>query len=257
MRILFIRHGDPDYEHDTLTEKGHREAQCLAAQAPYMEMGDCYVSPLGRARDTAAYSLKALGKTAGTFDWLQEFPARLDLNEIPELTAAYPTSRKKDGKYLSRIIWDIVPSYLSEHEEYLDSRLWRDTFICRQSDAVRLYDNVAQNFDRLLAEYGYVRDGRCYRVEKEYTGTVTFFCHFGITCVLLSHLWNISPFVLWHSTILAPTSVTEIITEEREKGIAYFRAQRLGDVSHLRMAGEEPAFAGRFCEVWSDSEHRH
>ena len=30
MRILIIRHGDPDYERDTLTEKGHREAQLLA-----------------------------------------------------------------------------------------------------------------------------------------------------------------------------------------------------------------------------------
>ena len=27
MRIIFVRHGDPDYEHDTLTEKGHREAR--------------------------------------------------------------------------------------------------------------------------------------------------------------------------------------------------------------------------------------
>ena len=30
MRILLIRHGDPDYEHDTLTEKGRREAELLA-----------------------------------------------------------------------------------------------------------------------------------------------------------------------------------------------------------------------------------
>ena len=30
MRILIIRHGDPDYAHDTLTEKGHRETKLLA-----------------------------------------------------------------------------------------------------------------------------------------------------------------------------------------------------------------------------------
>ena len=30
MKLLFIRHGDPDYEHDTPTEKGHREAALLA-----------------------------------------------------------------------------------------------------------------------------------------------------------------------------------------------------------------------------------
>ena len=30
MRLLFIRHGDPDYEHDSLTPKGEREAELLA-----------------------------------------------------------------------------------------------------------------------------------------------------------------------------------------------------------------------------------
>ena len=30
MKLLLIRHGDPDYEIDSLTEKGHREAQLLA-----------------------------------------------------------------------------------------------------------------------------------------------------------------------------------------------------------------------------------
>ena len=30
MRILLIRHGEPDYEHDSLTPKGDREAQLLS-----------------------------------------------------------------------------------------------------------------------------------------------------------------------------------------------------------------------------------
>ena len=27
MRLIFIRHAEPDYEHDSLTEKGWREAK--------------------------------------------------------------------------------------------------------------------------------------------------------------------------------------------------------------------------------------
>ena len=76
MRILLIRHGDPDYDNDTLTEKGRREAALLAEAAPYMNLGTCFVSPLGRAQDTAAYSLEKTGRTAETLDWLREFPAR-------------------------------------------------------------------------------------------------------------------------------------------------------------------------------------
>ena len=53
MRLLFIRHGDPDYVHDTLTEKGHREAALLAKRAKELELGECYASPLGRAQATA------------------------------------------------------------------------------------------------------------------------------------------------------------------------------------------------------------
>ena len=33
MRLIFIRHGEPDYERDTLTEKGMKEAACLAGQS--------------------------------------------------------------------------------------------------------------------------------------------------------------------------------------------------------------------------------
>ena len=42
MRILLIRHGDPDYVNDTLTEKGRREAALLAKRAVSMNMGECY-----------------------------------------------------------------------------------------------------------------------------------------------------------------------------------------------------------------------
>ena len=30
MRLLIIRHGDPDYTNDSLTEKGKREAELLS-----------------------------------------------------------------------------------------------------------------------------------------------------------------------------------------------------------------------------------
>ena len=65
MRILLIRHGDPDYDNDTLTEKGRREAALLAEAAPHMNLGTCFVSPLGRAQDTAAYSLEKNGADGG------------------------------------------------------------------------------------------------------------------------------------------------------------------------------------------------
>ncbi len=250
MRILLIRHGDPDYIHDTLTEKGRREAALLAEAAPYMDMGACFVSPLGRAQDTAAYSLEKLGIMAKELWWLEEFSARVDLNEHPEFVSVYENLRIENGKYAPRGVWNMLPSYWTEQEDLFDREKWRESAIARSSDVVQRYDSAVSAFDRFLEEHGYVREGNHYRVEQATTETFTFFCHFGITCVFLSHLWNISPFVLWHTVALAPTSVTEVVTEERQKGIAYFRGLRIGDISHL-YAGHEPAsFAARFPEVY-------
>ncbi|MDE8685623.1 hypothetical protein P0G11_13940, partial [Adlercreutzia rubneri] len=98
---------------------------------------------------------------------------------------------------------DMVPGYWTEHEAYMDKNAWRETEVAKNSDLAEVYDHVIEEFDRFLAEHGYVREGAHYCVEKESDETVTFFCHFGISCVLLSHLWNVSPFVLWHCLALA------------------------------------------------------
>ena len=54
MELLIIRHGDPDYTIDSLTEKGWKEAEYLSEKLVKMDIQDFYVSPLGRARDTAS-----------------------------------------------------------------------------------------------------------------------------------------------------------------------------------------------------------
>ena len=145
----------------------------------------------------------------------------------------------------------MAPGYLTEHEEYMDKINWRHSLVAKCSDMEDVYDKVTKEFDTLLAKHGYVRENGYYRVEKESTETITLFCHFGLICVLLSHLWNVSPFTLWNSFALAPTSVTEVVTEERKQGIAYFRGLKIGDISHLYAGNEEPSFAARFCETYS------
>ena len=257
MRILLIRHGDPDYVNDTLTKKGCREAELLAQRAIHLNLGDCYMSPLGRAQHTAKPCLEAVGCEAKILEWLQEFPAQLDINKAPELAVVYPDVSKNEQGYLPRIVWDMMPEYLTEHNEYMDRIAWRESLVAQCSDMVEVYDTVIKEFDALLAQYGYVRENGHYYVEKESTETITLFCHFGLIGVLLSHLWNVSPFTIWNSLALAPTSVTELVTEERKEGIAYFRGLKVGDVSHLYAAGEEPSFAARFCEVYSNKNQRH
>lgn len=257
MDLIIIRHGDPDYEHDTLTEHGWKEAQVLSERIKKLNVRDFYVSPLGRAQDTASCTLKAMNRTAETLDWLQEFPARVYLDETPSLLEAYPDRQIRDGRLTANVCWDILPSYLFRHPEYFHKTEWRNSAIAHAGDMLSVYDHVITQFDRLLASYGYVRDNGLYHVEKSNRDTIVFFCHFGLECVLLSHLMGVSPFILWHTTAFAPTSVTTIHTEERKQGIASFRAAHLGDISHLLAAGMEPSFSARFCETFDTADQRH
>ena len=258
MRILLIRHGDPDYEHDSLTPEGVKEAKALAETADILKPGTCFVSPLGRARRTASYTLEKLGITAEVRDWLQEFPARVDIAKNPEeLLKAYPDTEFENGRPKPHIVWDMVPAYRMSHPELMDFEDWKKSELMKYSDAAGLYDSVTGSFNELLREHGCSFNGTNWVVEKESEETLTFFCHFGLACVLMSWLFRVSPFVLWHQVILQPSSVTEIRTEEREQGIAQFRASRIGDISHLVLAGLDPSFAGRFCETYSNTEQRH
>jgi len=59
MRLSIIRHGDPDYTTDTLTEIGQREARALAERLANACLTHIYCSPLGRARVTISYTAKA------------------------------------------------------------------------------------------------------------------------------------------------------------------------------------------------------
>ena len=64
LRILLIRHAEPDYTIDSLTPKGCMEAELLSRRLINYQIRDYFCSPLGRARDTAAYTLEKLGREA-------------------------------------------------------------------------------------------------------------------------------------------------------------------------------------------------
>lgn len=64
MKLIIVRHGDPDYSIDSLTEVGKKEAELLAARMDKTQLDDVYVSPLGRAKLTAQIALKNKGYCA-------------------------------------------------------------------------------------------------------------------------------------------------------------------------------------------------
>ena len=240
MRVLFIRHGDPDYVHDSLTEKGVREAKALAAYLKDKPIDKWYCSPLGRARATASYSLKERGEEAEIRDFLHEFDS---LMPDPET-----------GK--DRIPWDFFPEVWMAEEKHFDLEHWHESRLYSGTNVKKDHDWVCRELDTLLEEHGYRREGHFYRVDRPNKDTIAIVCHMGITCVMLSHLLNISPVVMMHAAFVSPTALTMVETEERSPGSALFRLRYLGATPHLTLAGEPVSASGMFKEVYDEEPER-
>ena len=169
MKLLFIRHGDPDYTIDSLTEKGWKEAEFLSEKIAALDVRDFYVSPLGRAKDTASCTLKKNGRTATECKWLREFDVKI---------------RRPDLHGEKIIPWDWLPQDWTKIENFYSFDRWWDNDILREGKMKEEYDWVTQNFDKVLAEHGYVREGHYYRAEKANEDTLVFL---PFRCKLCTH----------------------------------------------------------------------
>jgi probable phosphoglycerate mutase len=73
MKIIFIRHGEPDNPNQTLTKKGFEEVKALADYYKDVKFDYVYFSPLARAKITAQAILSVKNQTGIEMDWLEEF----------------------------------------------------------------------------------------------------------------------------------------------------------------------------------------
>jgi probable phosphoglycerate mutase len=233
MRILIIRHGDPDYAHDSLTEKGFREVNLLAEKLKDEPISDIYCSPLGRAQRTAEPTANALGKEIVTLDWLREFDGVM---------------RDAEGK--AQIPWNLEPRFWTNQREFYDIHTWLEQSNMSAESVPQRYKRATDSLDALLSSYGYERDGVIYKCERNRDETIALFCHFGLGTVLISHLTGISPVLLWQSLFLPTSSVTTFVTEERVKGEVVFKCMQVGDTSHLYAGGEPISRSGLFPEFF-------
>ena len=234
MKILIIRHGEPDYSIDSLTEKGWREAHLLADRLAAMRIDHFYASPLGRARDTARETLARLNREAETLDWLQEFRG----------TVIDPKTGKRSYG------WDFAPQYWTRCPELYDGEGWKQNALVATGKSAQIYEETVQGLNALLSRYGYHRSGALYTTEQNSDAVIALFCHFGIAMNMLSYLLRIPFHLLLHGFIMAPSSITTLATEERVKGEVWFRCTALGDTSHLYAAGEPVSHYGRYREIY-------
>lgn len=87
MLLFVVRHGDPIYNPDSLTPKGHLQAKALAKRFAVNGLDKIYSSPMIRAQQTAQPTCEILGKELKIEPWTSESLAAAD----------FFVNRKTDG----------------------------------------------------------------------------------------------------------------------------------------------------------------
>jgi probable phosphoglycerate mutase len=219
MEILLIRHGDPDYAHDSLTPRGVQEARQLADSLRHLQLDALYVSPLGRAQETCAFTAQAKGMEPITLDWLRE------------------RGIKRGPVYL----WEAPGDTFLGAETLPTQNDWGRPDGAMPEGAEQ-YARVRDGFDILVAEYGYLRQGHGYRVAESLAvrplaARVALFCHKGVILTLLADVLHWALPMVFVSLHIHPTGVTrlEMVEQEGDGGAAraHLKALAINDLSHL------------------------
>jgi probable phosphoglycerate mutase len=225
MKLYLIRHGDPDYENDTLTERGHQEAMALATYLQREGIDQIVSSPLGRARDTAQYTANAIGVEMSIEPWMAELslPSTLD-----DRRSAWDTHGEhiRNARFLNA-------GYSLEHIPGVPAEETRS-----------ILESMRSESDRFLATLGYVRDDGVYRIEQPNRLRIAIFAHGGFGLFWLSLLLEIPPALVWSGFFFHTSSVTQILFDERSDSLATPRCLMMSALPHLYAESLEPGRAG-------------
>jgi len=220
MYLYIIRHGEPDYATDSLTEMGKKQASALAARFCIHGFDEIYTSPLGRAIQTAQPTCERLGLSYKTEDWMSEDLTFDDLSAENE-------NGKRDWAFACQ-----STKLLDYTGEWYDSPVFST---CRAAQSG--YTRIVECSDDFLSRLGYKRDGKIYRTISPNKKRIAAFCHHGLGTAWLSHLLSIPPNIFWSSFNIAHSSVTVLEFNNNPDGFTAPQCVCLSDISHIYNEG--------------------
>ncbi|MCR5122621.1 MAG: histidine phosphatase family protein [Ruminococcus sp.] len=183
MRLIFVRHGEPDYINDCLTENGIIQAECTAERLRDEPITAVFSSPMGRAFKTASFTADKHGLIVQKLDFMHE----IDWGDAYD-GAGLPN----DGHpgTLANMLYNECPSSAGGES-------WREHRYFGDNRCLGYYETISRRFDEFLAGFGLIRENAVYRCERECGDTVALFAHGGSGAVMFSHVLNLPfPYVL-------------------------------------------------------------
>ena len=218
MRIIFVRHGHPDYAHDCLTELGRQHAAAAALRLQDEGIEAIYSSTHGRAMETASHLADALHLPVTGCDFMREINWG-SVDGEPLFADGHP--------------WDTADRMVAQGESLMNPD-WQNSETFRRNRVVQCVEKVAAGTDAWLATLGYTREGLYYRAGKDTKRTIAAFGHGGASTAILAHLFNL-PFPFVTST-MGPdyTGITIVELPDEEGALVKPRLEMLNDARHIR-----------------------
>jgi len=217
--LYIIRHGEPDYTTDSLTENGRRQADALADRLCVHGLDEIYTSPLGRAKETAAPTCERLKLQYKIEEWMSEDKVFDELSAVDE-------NGVRDWSF------GCQNTKLIENDYTIDNWYTNPVFNTCASP-LECYKRMSKSSDDFLMRLGYKRDGNIYKVISPNEKRIAAFCHHGVSTVWLSHLLSIPPHVFWSSFDIHHTGVSILLFRNNPDGCTAPECMGLTDMSHI------------------------
>ena len=225
MLLYIVRHGDPVYVTDSLTERGKRQAEAVGKRIYDSHIDRIFSSPMGRALETAEPACRLLGLECNIEEWTHEIG--------DERLTPFP-----DGKLKS--ITNVQNTYYLENGN-VDLN-YNEAFTCtgiNESNIKSAVDFIERHGNDFLERLGYKKENGVYKILRNNEEKVALFCHSAFARAWISVLLHIPFHIMWSSFSYTHTGVTVLEFKNNPNGITAPRCLCFSDMSHLYAQNED------------------
>lgn len=232
MLLYIVRHGDPIYETDSLTEKGKLQAEAVGKRIAASGIDRIFSSPMGRARMTAEPACRLLGLECNIEDWAHEIQ--------DERLTPFPDGKLKSVTYVQNTYYRENGNIDIPYERAYEAQGFSESGM---KEAV---DYIEKNGKDFLERLGYKEENGIYRILYKNEEKVALFCHSAMARAWISVLLHIPIHMMWSSFSYNHTGVTVIQFENNENGVTAPRCLCYSDMSHLYADGPDMKYENKY-----------
>ena len=204
MLLYIIRHGDPIYETDTLTDRGRLQAEAVGKRIAASKIDRIFSSPMGRAKETAAPACRMLGLEPVIEEWTHEIGDERLMpidGEMRSISLLQNTCLRENGNI------DLPYDRAFECAGF------------NQTQMKSAVGYIEKNGKEFLERLGYREENGVYKILYPNEERVALFCHSAFTRAWLSVLLHVPIHMSWSSFDVTHTGVTVLYFKNNENGV--------------------------------------